>query len=99
MALLMGLFLSTEVGRQAAVDQSVSAMEGWGRTVDDTGYAAIERQAAMAKYINPVAILVMSPLITALLAGLAYGIFTARSASAPVRRAANSIRSARGPSA
>jgi hypothetical protein len=77
MALLMGLFLSTEVGRQAAVDQSVSAMEGWGRTVDDAGYAAIERQAAMAKYVNPVAILVMSPIITALLAGLAYGIFTA----------------------
>jgi hypothetical protein len=76
-ALMMGAFLSTEVGQQAYVDQSVSAMEGWGRTVDDAGYAAIERQATLSRYINPAAILIISPIITALIAVLLYGLFSA----------------------
>jgi len=76
-ALAMGVFLSTEVGRQAYVDQTVSFMESWGRTVDDEGYAAIERQAAIAQYVNPATILLAFPLMTALIAVFVYGIFSA----------------------
>ena len=70
-------FLSTEVGRQAAVDQAVSTMESFGRTVNDEAYAAIERQTRMARYINPVFALVMAPLMTAIVAGILLGVFNA----------------------
>jgi hypothetical protein len=76
-AVAMGAFLSTEAGQQAYVDQSVSSLESWGRTVDDEGYAAIERQAALSRYINPAAILVISPIMTALIAVLLYGLCSA----------------------
>jgi len=34
-ALCMWALLSTEAGQQAVIDQSVSSIESWGRTVDD----------------------------------------------------------------
>jgi hypothetical protein len=76
-ALGMGAFLSTEVGRQAMIDQSVSAMESWGRTVDDAGYAALEKQAAISRFVQPVAILVVGPLMTFLVAGILLGVCNA----------------------
>lgn len=76
-ALGMYLFLSTEVGQQAVVDQQVSTMESFGRQVNDEAYAAIEQQAQYAKYINPATILVVSPIMVAIIAGVLLGIFNA----------------------
>lgn len=73
----MFAFLSTEAGQQAVVDQQVSTMEGFGRTVTDEMYTAIERQAGFAKYINPVMILIMSPIMAAIIAGILLGLFNA----------------------
>lgn len=76
-ALGMAAFLSTEVGRQAMVDQSVSAMESWGRPVNDEVYAALEKQAAASRFVQPVAILIIGPLMTFVIAGVLLGVFNA----------------------
>jgi hypothetical protein len=76
-ALGMAALLSTESGRQAMIDQSVSAMESWGRTVDDAAYAALEKQAAISRFVQPIAILVIGPLMTFVIAGVLLGVFNA----------------------
>jgi hypothetical protein len=74
-ALCMWALLSTEAGQQAVIDQSVSTVESWGGTVDDAAYARIEKQASISKYVNPVAILVIAPLMTFLIAAILLGVF------------------------
>jgi hypothetical protein len=74
-ALCMWALLSTEAGQQAFIDQSVSAIEGWGRTVDDAMYAQLEKQATIARYINPVAILIIAPIVAFVIAGILLGVF------------------------
>jgi hypothetical protein len=76
-ALGMAALLSTESGRQAMIDQSVSAMESWGRTVDDAAYAALEKQAAISRFVQPIAILIIGPLMTFVIAGVLLGVFNA----------------------
>lgn len=68
-------FLSTEVGQAAYVDQGVANVEAWSGTVTDQAYAAIERQAPFARYIIGGSILVMSPIVTVIIAGILYGVF------------------------
>jgi hypothetical protein len=70
-------FMSTDVGRNAVLDQQVRTMESFGMTVTDEMYAGMETQLDRATYtINPVATLVSVPLITAAAAGLLLGVFT-----------------------
>lgn len=74
-AVAYALFLRTDVGRQASVDQQVAALEGFGQTVGDEQYQAMQRQASYAWIITPVTILVMSPLVTFLIGGLLFAVF------------------------
>jgi len=76
-ALSMAALLSTDVGRQAMIDQSVSTMESWGRTVDDAAYAAIEKQSAISRYVQPIAILIIGPVMTFIIGGVLLGVFNA----------------------
>lgn len=76
-ALCLWAFLSTEVGQQAVVDQGVATLESWGRTVDDEAYAAIERQAQIARYVNPLSVVVIAPIITAIMSAILLGVFNA----------------------
>lgn len=74
-AVCMFALLSTEAGQQAVIDQSVSSLESWGRTVNDEMYAQLEKQASIAKYVNPIAILVIAPLMTFLISAILLGVF------------------------
>jgi hypothetical protein len=85
-AAFMAVLLSTDVGRQAAVDQGVATLESWGRTVDDEAYRQIERQADMANIVNPLVILVAAPAMTAALAGLLFAVFLALGGETSYRR-------------
>jgi hypothetical protein len=69
-------FLSTEVGRQAALDQQVAQMEGFGMTVSDAQYQKLQEQARYTPIIQGVAILVVSPILTAIIAGVLFGVFS-----------------------
>jgi hypothetical protein len=69
-------FLSTDVGRQAGLDQQVAQMEGFGMTVTDEAYSAMKEQAKYAPVTQAVAILLMSPLFTVLIAAVLFGVFS-----------------------
>ena len=57
------LFLSSEVGKAAFVDQSVASIESWGRTVTPEMYTGIQKQAEFMVWIQSISILVMSPIM------------------------------------
>jgi hypothetical protein len=74
-AVCQGVFLSSEVGRQAFVDQQVTSREGLGIQVSDEAYAQIERLAGYAVYIQAGVALVGIPIVTCLIAGILFAVF------------------------
>ena len=75
-ALGFGLFLSTDVGKAAYVDQAVASLEAFGRTVNAEMYGVLQRQAEIAAYLQVGSVLFFTPLVTAAVAGILFGIFT-----------------------
>ncbi len=73
-------FLSTESGRQMAVDQvldqQVRMLESSGRPVSDEAYAQMEAQLSRFLSLGVAANLVFFPLILAAIAGLLTGVFS-----------------------
>lgn len=69
--------MSTDVGRQAFIDESVRRTEAWGRTVSDSQYARMERMSEFSAAIAAGSALVMGPLITVAVAALLLGVFNA----------------------
>src|SRR4029453_11310808 len=57
------VFYNTRVGQEALLDQQIRTIESFGRQVDDTMYANLERQAPFAGYITAASIVVFSPLM------------------------------------
>ncbi len=70
-------FFSTEIGRQALVDQQVRSMEGFGRQVTDAQYQRFEQMAPYAAYFTAGGQLVFLPLSALIVAGLAFAVFNA----------------------
>ena len=75
-AAAFAVFLSTDVGKAAYVDQSVSSIEAFGQTVSDQMYEGIRRQAEYARVIQPLSMLVFGPVVVAVLAAVLFGVFT-----------------------
>ena len=71
------LFLSTDVGQQASLDDNVRRMEAFGRTVSDEQYAQMERMAPYSRYFAAVFQLMLMPILALIVAGLAYAVFNA----------------------
>jgi uncharacterized membrane protein len=71
------MFLSTEVGQNAYIDQALSSMEGFGRQVNDQQMNGIERMAPYAAYITGGAQLVFIPIVAVIISGLALAVFNA----------------------
>jgi Yip1 domain len=69
--------LTTEGGRDALLDQQVRAMEGFGMQVNDQMYDQLRKRNAIAPYTTAASIIVMSPIITAVIAGILFAIFNA----------------------
>ncbi len=72
-----GFFLSTDVGRQAVIEQQVSFMESLGISVSDEQYEAMARQAQLTVYIQPAATLIMFPVMMVVTAGVLFVVFYA----------------------
>jgi hypothetical protein len=77
MAAATFLFLSTQVGRDAALEQQVSAMESFGMNVSDEMYARLEGRMALARYTGAASQLVVLPIVYLILAGILYALFNA----------------------
>jgi len=71
------LFLSTDVGQQAAIDQQVRQMEAFGRPLTDAQYARLEQMAPYSRYFGAGAQLVTLPLAALIVAGIAFAVFNA----------------------
>jgi hypothetical protein len=69
--------LTTEGGRDALLDQQVRAMEGFGMQVNDQMYDQLRKRNVIAPYTTAGSIIVMSPIITAVIAGILFAIFNA----------------------
>jgi hypothetical protein len=71
------LFLSTDVGQQASLDDNVRRMEAFGRTVSDAQYAQMEQMAPYSRYFAAIFQLILMPILALIVAGLAYAVFNA----------------------
>jgi hypothetical protein len=70
-------FLSTEVGKQAMLDQQVRAAESFGRPMNDAAYARMERMLPYSPYVGLAGHVVSTPILALIIAGVAFGVFTA----------------------
>jgi hypothetical protein len=85
-ALAFFLFLSSDVGKLAYVDASVSAIEGFGGTVSDAMYDGIRRQAEFAAYLQAASVVLFGPLVTVVIAGVLLGVFSVAGGEATFRQ-------------
>jgi Yip1 domain len=77
MALLAALPMTTEAGKEAALQQQVEQAEAWGRTIDDQAYEGMRRGMAFAPYFTAGALLVFGPIFTLIVAGILFVVFNA----------------------
>jgi hypothetical protein len=67
--------LSTEVGKQLALDQNVAGAEALGFTISDEAYAQMEARMENARYTGPIFLLFAIPMISAISAGILHVMF------------------------
>jgi hypothetical protein len=71
------VFLNTEVGQQAVIDQQVQQAEAFGRPFNDEQYARLEQFAPYLGYIGAVFQVVGIVIGALVIAGLSYAVFSA----------------------
>jgi len=71
-SLATGLFLSTEVGQQALLQQQLRTIEEFGLTASDEDLARFERMTGYVPYIQSATLVVATPLVSLVLAGLLF---------------------------
>ena len=59
MALFTALPMTTEAGRQAALDQQVQQMQSFGMTVNDQMYEQMEKRSGVMPYTTGISVLVV----------------------------------------
>jgi hypothetical protein len=74
-AVCSALPMTTEAGKEAALRSQVEGMESFGMTVSDEAYEGMRRGMAIAPYTTGGAILVFSPLIMVVFAGIVFAAF------------------------
>jgi Yip1-like protein len=67
--------LSTDVGKQLALDQQVSTIEAFGVTITDEVYARMEQGMENARYTGPISLIIGLPLVAAISAGILHVMF------------------------
>ncbi|HVG55209.1 MAG TPA: YIP1 family protein [Vicinamibacterales bacterium] len=67
--------LSTDVGKELALDQQVSTMEAFGITISDEAYATMEEGMENARYTGPIFTIIFTPLILLISAGILHVMF------------------------
>ncbi len=70
-------FLSTDVGKQAMLDQQVKTLESWGVKMSDAQYQRLEESLKYAPYTSVAAQAVALPLAALVLGGIALAVFNA----------------------
>lgn len=76
-AIFTALPLTTEAGRQAAIDQQVQQMQSFGMTVNDQMYEQLEKGAGRMPYVTGISVLVFTPIVGLVVAGILFAVFNA----------------------
>jgi hypothetical protein len=69
--------MATEAGREAALETQVRQMESFGVDVNDEMYEQMRARSGMALYTTPIGILIVSPIVALIIAGILFAIFNA----------------------
>jgi hypothetical protein len=69
--------LTTEAGKEAALENQVRQMESFGSQVSDEQYEGMRRGMAFAPYFAGGAVLVFGPIMALVIAGLLFAVFNA----------------------
>jgi hypothetical protein len=69
--------MTTEGGREALLETQVRQMQAFGMEVNEQAYAAMRSQVGIAPYTTAAAIIVFSPIMSAVMAGILFAIFNA----------------------
>jgi len=69
--------MTTDAGKDAALEAQVRQMESFGMQVNDQMYAQMRNRMGIAPYTTAAGILIMSPIITLVMAGILFAIFNA----------------------
>jgi hypothetical protein len=70
LACIQGAFLSTQVGKEALLNQQVRTMESFGVNISDQMYSQMEARLAYAPYTTAAGQAVFIPIMAAVIAGL-----------------------------
>jgi Yip1 domain len=76
-SLVTFLFLSTEAGQTAWLDQQVRQAENFGSPLDEKAYQGLESFAPNVRYVGAGFTLVIVPIVTVVIAGILLAIFNA----------------------
>jgi Yip1 domain len=74
-AVCVSLPLTTDAGRQAALDNNIRQMENFGVQVNDQMYANMAKGMRYAVYQTFFSVLCVGPIVTVIIAGILYGVF------------------------
>jgi hypothetical protein len=69
--------MTTDAGREALLETQVRQMESFGIQVNDQMYQQMRGRLGMAPYTTAAGVLVMTPIITVVLAGILFAVFNA----------------------
>jgi hypothetical protein len=69
--------MTTEAGREAALEQQVSQMESLGFKVDDAQYERMRQGMRLAPYTTGGGVIVVAPIMALIISGILFAIFTA----------------------
>ena len=69
--------MTTEAGKQAALDQQVAQLESFGMQVNDEQYENMRKGMRIAPYTAAGSVLVATPIVLAIIAGILFAIFNA----------------------
>lgn len=67
--------MTTEAGKQSAIDKQVQTMESFGQQVTDEMYAAFQKGTAMLPYTTAGSMVVMVPLMLAIFSGILFAVY------------------------
>ena len=76
-ALFTALPLTTDAGQQAAIDRNEQTVKSFGVQVTDQVHEQMERGAARMPYTTAASVIVASPIIVTIFAGILFAIFNA----------------------
>ena len=76
-AVFSALPLTTDAGKQAAIDMQEHQMQSFGVQVNDQMHERLEQGAARMPYITGISVLVVGPIIGLIIAGILFAIFNA----------------------